>query len=65
MKTLAENPRPFTDGWMRWSGHRVGDFQELLVGNDPTGEEESTLKGPYVKPKGHTDLKGIATDWKV
>lgn len=65
MQTLAGNPRSFTATWVRPSGGSVKIFRELLVGSDPTGEEERALRGPYVKPIGQTEVEGTAADWKT
>lgn len=41
------------------------NLQELLVGSDPIGEEESILRGRYMKPTGQTVVEGTAIDWKM
>lgn len=56
---------PFTTTWVKWSGGGVKNSRELLVGSDPTGEEENTLRGPYVKPTGQTEVESTPTDWKM
>lgn len=65
IQTLAGSPRPFKATWVRRSGGSVKNLQELLVGSDPTGEEESILRGRYMKPTGQTVVEGTAIDWKM